>query len=103
MSNIDLPPHAKSQIGAIMYVKEPNIVVDFVQVQEQHGYCDCSMFVVLSPHLCMLDIIQLIAYTHCTFYSPTYFNVCRLYRILMSAMKKKDMTIMQSSVDTCKL
>ena len=46
MPNINLPSHAKSQIGAIMYVKEPNIVLDFVQVQEQHGYCDCSMFVV---------------------------------------------------------
>ena len=43
---IDLPPNAKSQICAIMCVKEPNIVLDFVQVQEQHGYCDFGMFAI---------------------------------------------------------
>ena len=42
----NLPPHAKSQITAIMCVKEPNIVLEFMQVQEQHGYCDCSIFAI---------------------------------------------------------
>ena len=38
MPNIDLPPRAKSHITAIMCTKEPNIVLEFVQVKEQHGY-----------------------------------------------------------------
>ena len=37
--NIDLPPRAKTQIAAIMCVKEAKILLDFVSVQEQHGFC----------------------------------------------------------------
>ena len=53
MLNIDLPPRAKSQIAAITCIKEPNIVLDFVQVQEQHGFCDWSMFaIIFTTSLC---------------------------------------------------
>ena len=46
MPNIDLAPHAKSQIAAIICGKEPNIVIGFVPVQEQHGHCDCGIFAI---------------------------------------------------------
>ena len=40
MPNIDLPPRAKAQITAIMCVKEANIFLEFVSVQEQYGHSD---------------------------------------------------------------
>ena len=56
--NIDLPPHTKLHIVAIICIKGPNIVLDFVPVQEQHGHCDCSIFAIAFnlPRLCVLEI-----------------------------------------------
>ena len=42
----DLPPHAKAQIAAIMCVKEANIFLEFVSVQEQYGHSDCGVFAI---------------------------------------------------------
>ena len=46
MANKDLPPNAKSQIAAIMCVKDQNIVLQFVSVQKQHGDSDCGVFAI---------------------------------------------------------
>ena len=46
MPNIYLPPRAKAQIAAIMFVKKANIFLAFVSVQKQYGHSDCGVFVI---------------------------------------------------------
>ena len=54
MPNIDLPPRAKAQIVAIMCVKEANIFLEFVSVQEQYGHSDCGVFeIAFATSLCV--------------------------------------------------
>ena len=53
MPNIDLSPHAKSQITVIICVKESNIFLDFVPVQEEHSHRDCYIFTIaFASYLC---------------------------------------------------
>ena len=46
MLNTNLPSQAISQIAAIMCVKDPNILLEFVPLKEQVGYSDCGVFVI---------------------------------------------------------
>ena len=46
MLNKDLPSQAISQIAAIMCVKDPNIFLEFVPVQQQDGDSDCGVFAI---------------------------------------------------------
>ena len=68
MPNIDLPPGAKTQIAEIMFVKEANIFLEFVLVQEQYGHSDCGVFVIA------------FATSLCAGHSPaktTYIRLCK--------------------------
>ena len=46
MPKRDLPSNTKSQIAATMHVKDHNIDLQFVSVQEQHGDSDCGIFAI---------------------------------------------------------
>ena len=42
--NTDLTSHAKAQVSAILFCRDPHISLQFQHVQEQHGSNDCGVF-----------------------------------------------------------